>query len=64
MNNNYEKITDSNNVIYENLTKIYEKIFLLKNTYNLEEDDEYEEFYNRISFYFSNFLVQIKLKYI
>ena len=43
MNNNYEKITDSNNVIYENLTKIYEKIFLLKNTYNLEEDDEYEE---------------------
>ena len=41
MNNNYEKITDSNNVIYENLTKIYEKIFLLKNNYNLEEDDEY-----------------------
>ena len=64
MNNNYEKITDSNNVIYENLTKIYEKIFLLKNTYNLEEDDEYEEFYNRISFYFSNILAQIKLKYI
>ena len=64
MNNNYEKITDSNNVIYENLTKIYEKIFLLKNTFNLEEDDEYEEFYNRISFYFSNILAQIKLKYI
>ena len=64
MNNNYEKITDSNNVIYENLTKIYEKIFLLKNAYNLEEDDEYEEFYNRISFYFSNILAQIKLKYI
>ena len=60
----YDMIIDSNNVIYENLTKVYEKLFLIKNSYNLDEDDEYEEFYNRISFYFSNILAQLKLKYI
>ena len=60
----YNMIADSNNVIYHNLTKVYEELFLIKNSYNLDEDDEYEEFYNRISFYFSNILAQLKLKYI
>ena len=67
MSNNQEFNTiavSNNNVIYENLTKIYEKLFLVKNSFNFDEDDEYEEFYNRISFYFSNILAQLKLKYI
>jgi hypothetical protein len=44
MSNNQEFNTiavSNNNVIYENLTKIYEKLFLVKNSFNFDEDDEY-----------------------
>ena len=55
--------TENNNIILNNLNQIYHKFVLINNSFN-NDNDEYEEFFNRVNFYFSNIIMQLKLKYI
>ena len=55
---------DKNNNILNNLNQIYHKFVLINNSFNNDDCDEYEEFFNRVNFYFSNIIMQLKLKYI
>ena len=57
-------VKSTNNIIEENLIGLNENLEKIKICLDNEEDKEYEDFYNRISFYFSNLIVQLKLKYI
>jgi hypothetical protein len=43
------------------LTKLCDKLEKLKSGNLEEEENEYENFYNRISFYFSNIVTEMKL---
>ena len=56
--------TENNNIILNNLNQIYHKFVLINNSFNNDDCDEYEEFFNRVNFYFSNIIMQLKLKYI
>ena len=57
-------VKSTNNIIEENLIGLNENLEKIKICLDNEEDKEYEDFYNRISFYFSNIIVQLKLKFI
>ncbi len=56
--------TENNNIILDNLNQIYHKFVLINNSFNNDDNDEYDEFFNRVNFYFSNIIMQLKLKYI
>ena len=43
-------VTTTNTVIQENLSKLNEKLSIIRNDIIDDEDDEYENFYNRINF--------------
>lgn len=59
-----EIVCSNNNLIKENLVKIYEKLYKIKTTLYEEEENEYENFYNRINFYFSNIVTELKLQFV
>ncbi len=46
------------------MSKISEKINKFKNSLIEEDENEYENFYNRISFYFSNIVTELKLSFV
>jgi hypothetical protein len=46
------------------LSKINEKLNKIKTSLYLEEENEYENFYNRINFYFSNIVTELKLSFV
>lgn len=62
--NQSDIITSNNQVIAENLSKINEKINKIKSSLVDEEESEYENFYNRINFYFSNIVTELKLSFL
>lgn len=53
----------NNQIINENITKIYEKLHKLKLSLTEDEDEHYENFYTRISFYFSSIINELKLSF-
>lgn len=57
-------VTNTNTIIQENLSSLYEKISIMKSDLIDEEDNEYENFYNRINFYFSSIINQLKLNFL
>lgn len=57
-------VTNTNSIIHENLVKLYEKMTKLKGSIEEDEDYEYENFYNRINFYFSTIVTELKLNFI
>ena len=59
-----EIVIRNNNLIQENLVKLTEKFIKIKFLMNEDEEDEYDNFYNRISFYFSNIVTEVKLIYV
>ena len=57
-------VTTTNTVIQENLSKLNEKLSIIRNDIIDDEDDEYENFYNRINFYFSTIISELKLNFL
>jgi hypothetical protein len=57
------KINNNNNMIKDNLSKLYDKLTKFKNYICEDEDEEYENFYNRLNFYFSNIVAELKLQF-
>lgn len=57
-------VTSTNTVIQENLNKLNEKLLIIKNDLIEDEDDEYENFYNRLNFYFSTIISELKLNFL
>ena len=47
-------VTKTNTIIYNNLTKIHDKLTLIQSNLIEEEDEEYENFFTRINIYFSS----------
>ena len=64
LNNLPEIVITNNNLIKDNLLKLSDKLVKIKYMIKVDEEDEYDNFYNRISFYFSNMVNEIKLIYI
>lgn len=58
------QISANNSIISDNLYKINERLIKIKNSIIDEEENEYENFYNRISFYFSNIITELKLTFV
>ena len=56
-------VTTTNTVIQENLSKLNEKLSIIRNDIIDDEDDKYENFYNRINFYFSTIISELKLNF-
>ena len=59
-----EIVITNNNLIKDNLVKLTDKLIKIKYLIKEEEEDEYDNFYNRISFYFSNIVTELKLIYV
>ena len=57
-------VTTTNTVIQENLSKLNEKLSIIRNDIIDDQDDEYENFYNRINFYFSTIISELKLNFL
>lgn len=57
-------VTKTNTIIYNNLTKIHDKLTLIQSNLIEEEDEEYENFFTRINIYFSSIVNQLKLNFI
>jgi hypothetical protein len=57
-------VITNNNLIKDNLIKLTDKIVKIKYLVKEDEEDEYDNFYNRINFYFSNIVTEIKLIYL
>ena len=57
-------VISTNTVIQENLNKLNEKLLIIKNDLIDDEDDEYENFYNRLNFYFSTIISELKLNFL
>jgi hypothetical protein len=50
-------------MIRENICKVSEKLNKLKNFLLEDEEDGYENFHNRLNFYFSTIITELKLKF-
>lgn len=59
-----KKVIANNEFIFQNLLRIKEKLTKLKINYLIEDENEYETFFNRINIYFSNMITEIKANYI
>lgn len=57
-------VISNNNFIKDSLLKVTEKLVKIKYLVKDDEEDEYDNFYNRINFYFSNIVTEIKLIYL
>ena len=63
-NNNDYYVRRDNNLIANKLNNVYHKLVSINNSFINEENEEFENLFNRVNFYFSNIILQLKLKYI
>ena len=59
-----KQIISYNTIISDNLNKLFEKLNKIHLNIIEGDDDEYENFYNRINFYFTNIVTQLKLIFV
>jgi hypothetical protein len=58
------KVVANNECIFQNLQRIRDKLTKLKINFLIEDENEYETFFNRINIYLSNMVTEIKANYI
>ena len=57
-------VYSTNNIISKNLSKIKNKLNIIKSNLNENEEDRYDQFYCKINIYFTSLINKIRLKYI